>query len=69
LVKAQRQGVLDVSPALAWRQQRERQQAAPVQQAVLERAGELAWLRQLAALQGLPLETVAAQLGVRGWQT
>jgi len=69
LVKAQRQGVLDVSPALAWRQQRERQQAAPVQQAVMERAGELAWLRQLAALQGLPLETVAAQLGVREWQT
>lgn len=69
LVKAQRQGVLDVSPAVQWRQQRERQRAAPVQQAVLERAGELAWLRQLAALQGLPLETVAAQLGVRGWQT
>jgi hypothetical protein len=69
LVKAQRQGVLDVSPAVQWRQQRERQRAAPVQQAVLERAGELAWLRQLAALQGLPLETVAAQLGVREWQT
>ena len=69
LVKAQRQGVLDVSPAVQWRQQRERQRAAPVQQVVLERAGELAWLRQLAALQGLPLETVAAQLGVRGWQT
>lgn len=69
LVKAQRQWVLDVSPAVQWRQQRERQCAAPVQQAVLERAGELAWLRQLAALQGLPLETVAAQLGVREWQT
>ena len=69
LVKAQRQGVLDVSPAVQWRQQRERQRAAPVQQAVLERAGDLAWLRQLAALQGLPLETVAAQLGVREWQT
>ena len=69
LVKAQRQGVLDVSPAVQWRQQRERQRAEPVQQAVLERAGELAWLRQVAALQGLPLETVAAQLGVRGWQT
>lgn len=69
LVKAQRQGVLDVSPALAWRQQCTRQQAAPVQQAVLERAGELAWLQQVAALQGLPLATVAAQLGVRGWQT
>lgn len=69
LVKAQRQGVLDVSPAVQWRQQRERQRAEPVQQAVLERAGELAWLRQLADLQGLPLETVAAQLGVRGWQT
>lgn len=69
LTKAQRQGVLDVSPAVQWRQQRERQRAAPVQQAGLERAGELAWLRQLAALQGLPLETVAAQLGMRGWQT
>jgi phage replication O-like protein O len=69
LVKAQRQGVLDVSPAVQWRQQRERQRAAPVQQAGLERAGELAWVRQLAALQGLPLATVAAQLGVRGWPT
>lgn len=69
LTKAQRQGVLDVSPAVQWRQQRERQRAAPVQQAGLERAGEVAWLKQVAALQGLPVETVAAQLGVRGWQT
>jgi hypothetical protein len=55
--------------AQAWREKRSRQRAIPVPDQALERAGELAWLQQIAALQGLPVATVAAQLGVRGWQT
>lgn len=69
LVKAQRQGVLDAAPAIQWRQQREKQRALPGQQDRLESAGERAWVQQLAALQGLPVDVVASQLGVKGWQT
>lgn len=65
LVKAQRQGLLDVSPAIQWRQQRERQRALPLQQDRLESAGEWAWVQQLAELQGLPVAALAAQLGVK----
>lgn len=65
LVKAQRQGLLDVSPAIQWRQQRERQRALPLQQGRLESAGEWAWVQQLAELQGLPVAALAAQLGVK----
>jgi phage replication O-like protein O len=69
LVRSAHNGELVVAEAQAWREKRLRERAAQVPAVVLERAGELAWLRQVAALQGLPLATVAAQLGVRGWQT
>ena len=69
LVRSAHNGELVTTEAQAWREKRSRQRAIPVPDQALERAGELAWLQQIAALQGLPVATVAAQLGVRGWQT
>lgn len=69
LVRSAHNGQLATTEAHAWREQRSRGRAPPVSPAALERAGELAWLRQMATLQGLPIELVAAQLGVKGWQT
>lgn len=69
LVRAARNGELVTAEAQAWREQRLRERAAQVSPVALERAGELAWIQQLANLQGLPVDVVATQLGVQGWQT
>ena len=65
LVRAARNGELVTAEAQAWREKRSRERAAQVPASVFERAGELAWIQQLADLQGLPVDVVASQLGVK----
>jgi phage replication O-like protein O len=65
LVRSAHNGELVVAEAQAWREKRSRERAMQVPTAVFERAGEWAWVQQLAALQGLPVDVVAAQLGVK----
>lgn len=65
LVRSAHNGELVTTEAQAWREKRSRERAVQVPTSVLERAGELAWIQQLAALQGLPVDVVASQLGVK----
>lgn len=65
LVRSAHNGELVVAEAQAWREKRLRDRAVQVSPLVFERAGELAWVQQLADLQGLPVDVVAAQLGVK----
>lgn len=65
LVRSAHNGELVVAEAQAWREKRSRERALQVPTSVFERAGELAWIQQLADLQGLPVEVVASQLGVK----
>lgn len=65
LVRSAHNGELVVAEAQAWREKRLRERASQVSPLVFERAGELAWVQQLADLQGLPVDVVAAQLGVK----
>lgn len=65
LVRSAHNGELVVAEAQAWREKRLRERAVQVPTSVFERAGELAWIQQLAALQGLPVDVVASQLGVK----
>lgn len=65
LVRSAHNGELVVAEAQAWREKRLRERAIQVPTSVFERAGELAWVQQLAALQGLPVDVVASQLGVK----
>lgn len=65
LVRSAHNGELVVAEAQAWREKRLRERAVQVSPLVFERAGELAWAQQLANLQGLPVDVVAAQLGVK----
>ena len=68
LVRSAHNGELVVAEALAWREKRSRERAVQVPTSVFERAGELAWIQQLADLQGLPVDVVASQLGVKMWR-
>ena len=65
LVRSAHNGELVVAEAQAWREKRSRERAVQVPTSVFERAGELAWIQQLADLQGLPVDVVASQLGVK----
>ena len=65
LVRSAHNGELVVAEAQAWREKRLRERAVQVPTSVFERAGELAWIQQLADLQGLPVDVVASQLGVK----
>jgi phage replication O-like protein O len=65
LVRAAHNGELATAEAQAWREKRLRERTVRVSPEALERAGELAWVRQLAELQGLPVDLVATQLGVK----
>ena len=65
LVRSAHNGELVTTEAQAWREKRSRERAVQVPTSVLERAGELAWIQQLADLQGLPVDVVASQLGVK----
>ncbi|MDQ5768653.1 replication protein [Thiothrix subterranea] len=65
LVRSAHNGELVVAEAQAWREKRSRERAIQVPTSVFERAGELAWIQQLADLQGLPVDVVASQLGVK----
>jgi hypothetical protein len=65
LVRSAHNGELVVAEAQAWREKRSRERAVQVPASVFERAGELAWIQQLADLQGLPVDVVASQLGVK----
>ena len=65
LVRSAHNGELVTTEAQAWRERRSRERALQVPTSVFERAGELAWIQQLADLQGLPVDVVASQLGVK----
>lgn len=65
LVRSAHNGELVVAEAQAWREKRSRERVVQVPTSVLERAGELAWIQQLADLQGLSVDVVASQLGVK----
>lgn len=65
LVRSAHNGELVVAEAQAWREKRSRERAVQVPTSVFERAGELAWIQQLADLQGIPVDVVASQLGVK----
>jgi phage replication O-like protein O len=65
LVRSAHNGELVVAEAQAWREKRSRERVVQVSPQVFERAGELAWIQQLADLQGLPVDVVASQLGVK----
>lgn len=65
LVRSAHNGDLVTTEAQAWREKRSRERASQVSPVALERAGELAWIQQLADLQGLPVDVVASQLGVK----
>lgn len=65
LVRSAHNGELVVAEAQAWREKRSCERAVQVPTSVFERAGELAWIQQLADLQGLPVDVVASQLGVK----
>ncbi|HRJ53082.1 MAG TPA: replication protein [Candidatus Thiothrix moscowensis] len=65
LVRSAHNGELVVAEAQAWREKRSRERAVRIPASVFERAGELAWIQQLADLQGLPVDVVASQLGVK----
>lgn len=65
LVRSAHNGELVTTEAQAWREKRSRERAVQVPTSVFERAGELAWIQQLADLQGLPVDVVASQLGVK----
>jgi phage replication O-like protein O len=65
LVRSAHNGELVVAEAQAWREKRLRERTVRVSPEALERAGELAWVQQLADLQGLPVDVVASQLGVK----
>lgn len=65
LVRSAHNGELVMTEAQAWREKRSRERALQVPTSVFERAGELAWIQQLADLQGLPVDVVASQLGVK----
>jgi phage replication O-like protein O len=65
LVRSAHNGELVTTEAQAWREKRSRERVVQVPTSVFERAGELAWIQQLADLQGLPVDVVASQLGVK----
>ncbi|OQX14384.1 MAG: hypothetical protein BWK73_09725 [Thiothrix lacustris] len=65
LVRSAHNGELVVAEAQAWREKRSRERVVQVSPQVFERAGELAWIQQLADLQGLSVDVVASQLGVK----
>jgi phage replication O-like protein O len=65
LVRSAHNGELVVAEAQTWREKRSRERAVQVPTSVFERAGELAWIQQLADLQGLSVDVVASQLGVK----
>jgi phage replication O-like protein O len=65
LVRSAHNGELVVAEAQAWREKRSRERVTQIPTSVFERAGEWAWIQQLADLQGLPVDVVASQLGVK----
>ena len=65
LVRSAHNGELVIAEAQAWREKRSRERVTQIPTSVFERAGEWAWIQQLADLQGLPVDVVAAQLGVK----